>query len=77
MSSKCPKFNSQNRYNRSDIGKICTDDEEILYRVSVGNSLNTRYAVAFNFLIVGNRHKYIEKWQIIKVKYRFVELVSS
>jgi len=53
MSSKWPKSNSQTQYKRPNIGKIYTDDERILYRVSVGNSLNTQYVVAFSFLGCG------------------------
>lgn len=48
-----------------------------LVRDGSKGKLVTRYVDAFHFLIMGNRNKYIEKWQIIDVKYRFVVLVST
>jgi len=47
-----------------------------LVRDGSEGKLVSRYIGAFRFLIMGNCNKYIEKWQIINVKYRFVELVS-
>ena len=63
----------------TDLAKPRARKKKYLASVRDGSEgkLVTRYVDAFHFLIMGNRNKYIEKWQIINVKYRFVELFSA